>query len=369
MTQAGYGHVSDALHLPPAAQEASGPRVRPYPLRPLAHRLVHVQHPCRDRRPVVAAHRRRRPARRSPPAAPGRPAGPTSGRGQRGRVAGREQDAERAVVQHAPERAEVARRRRARPRSSPPPARSRSSRRRCAARRTRPPTRSSDALDASSSGPSSSIAPAAAGDRSSSASSPSPRPSTRNRAPGCRSSTAGTAAASSGRPLRGSSSRPTNATVGRSGVPLHSGAGRRRGETVDVHAVRDDDGVAAEVLDDGPPRVLRHGDPRAHLLQPGPQHRVRRLHHPRAQVRGVERRDDRPLGRPQRQQRERRRRRLVDVQDVELALGQPAAHPRRAHRPEVHAARRSRCTSPGRRGRPARRTAAPGCRRPPGPAR
>ncbi len=54
----------------------------------------------------------------------------------------------------------------------------------------------------------------------------SPRPATRNRAPGNASSTAGIAPVSTGRPLRGSSSRPRNAIVGACGVPVHRGSGR-----------------------------------------------------------------------------------------------------------------------------------------------
>jgi hypothetical protein len=52
------------------------------------------------------------------------------------------------------------------------------------------------------------------------------------------------------------------------------------------------------------------------------------------QVRGVERRDDRAGRGPQREHRERRAHRLVDVQEVEVALGEPAPHPHPADRPE-----------------------------------
>ena len=77
---------------------------------------------------------------------------------------------------------------------------------------------------------------------------------------------------------------------------------RRRGEPVDEHAVGDDDRVTADVGGDGAPGVLGDRDPGGDLLQARPQQRVGGLHGPRAQVRGVEGRDDRALGRPQRQQ-------------------------------------------------------------------
>ena len=195
---------------------------------------------------------------------------------------------------------------RARRRSSPRPARCRSSRRRCAARRRGRPRRSSAALSSSLTPPRNSQAAdtsgairdarrvlvTVAGDQ---------HPHAREAPP----ATCGSARDSTGRPLRGSSIRPRNAIVGACGVPCHCARRRRGGEPVDEDAVGDDDRVAAEVGGDGAPGVLGDGDPAVDLLQARAQQRVGGLHGPRAQVGGVEGGDDRPLRRPQRQQRRR----------------------------------------------------------------
>src|SRR5690606_878583 len=92
-------------------------------------------------------------------------------------------------------------------------------------------------------------------------------------------------------------------------------------------AVGDHDRVAAQVLDEGAPGVLADRDPRADLLQGGLEDRVRRDHRARARVGGVERGDDRALRGPAGQQAQRGRGGLVDVDDVEGALVQPAPYP------------------------------------------
>ena len=92
----------------------------------------------------------------------------------------------------------------------------------------------------------------------------------------------------------------------RAALPLGLGLGR--GEEADVDAVRDDDRVAAEVLDQRAAGVLAHRDPRADLLQRGLQDRIRGDHRPRARVGGVEGGHDRALRRPAGQQRRARAR-------------------------------------------------------------
>ena len=98
----------------------------------------------------------------------------------------------------------------------------------------------------------------------------------------------------------------------------------------------------------------------ADLLQARPQQRVGRLHRPGAQVRGVEGRDDRPVGRPQGEQRQARADRLVDVHDVEVAVLQPPPACARPRPGRSSPGRPSRCSAPAPPGRRARRTAGSG---------
>ncbi len=82
--------------------------------------------------------------------------------------------------------------------------------------------RSSDAFSASVTGPRNSTA-LKCSPSSASASSRSPRPATSTRSPGWDARSRGSARHSTCRPLRGSSMRPRNASVGACSVPCHRG--------------------------------------------------------------------------------------------------------------------------------------------------
>ena len=106
------------------------------------------------------------------------------------------------------------------------------------------------------------------------------------------------------------------------------------------HAVRDDHGVAADMLDQRVTRGLGHRYPAVDLLHPGAHHRVGDQQHARARDGGMERRDDRAGGHPAGQQGQARDLGLVHVQHVEAAVLDPAPHP--AHRQEAERQARHR---------------------------
>jgi hypothetical protein len=117
---------------------------------------------------------------------------------------------------------------------------------------------------------------------------------------------------------------PDAATVPRpAGHPALTGEGAQR------NTVGYEDRVAPQMLDQGLPGALADRDPGADLLQRRLQDPVRGGHRPGPFHRGVEGGDDRADRRPAGEQPEAGRRRLVDVQDVELAVPDPAAHPGR----------------------------------------
>ena len=97
-------------------------------------------------------------------------------------------------------------------------------------------------------------------------------------------------------------------------------------ERLGVDAVGDDEGVPAEVLDGGAPRLLGNGDPGLDPLQDGPEHRGEELEGPGAVHRRVESRDHGAVGAHERQHRHRGNEGLVHVEDVEVAGPQPRAH-------------------------------------------
>ena len=102
-----------------------------------------------------------------------------------------------------------------------------------------------------------------------------------------------------------------------------------------VEAVRDDHRVAPEVPDHDVAGRLGHGDPRVDLLDQTAQGVAGHLHGPGAGGGGVVGRDHRGLGEPQRLQRDRRGDRLVQVDQVEATVAEPAPDPGGGHRSEA----------------------------------
>jgi hypothetical protein len=100
------------------------------------------------------------------------------------------------------------------------------------------------------------------------------------------------------------------------------------------------DSVASQVLHDDIARRLWYGDACVDLLDCGAQHTTGQLHRSRSWRRGVERGYDGLLCGPQCEQRDARRNRFMNVEYVELAVAQPAAYSRGAHRSEVHSSHR-----------------------------
>ena len=146
--------------------------------------------------------------------------------------------------------------------------------------------------------------------------SPGPRPAAHRGPCGVRPS-------APGRPAGGRSV----ATAGAVGGP---------GEVGDPETVGDDHRIATEVLDHHQPGRLRNRDAGVELLDRRSQHAAGQLHGSRPGRGRVEGGDDRLIGRPQGQQRDARRHRLVQVQQVERVLAEPAPDPGGAQRSEVH---------------------------------
>src|SRR5690606_29244176 len=105
----------------------------------------------------------------------------------------------------------------------------------------------------------------------------------------------------------------------------------------DRDAVGDLDGAAAEVLDLDLAGVGADGDARGEVLQDQLGHVLPGREHPRAGDRGVEGRHDRAAGGEDGQAGQAGGERLVDVEDVEVALDAPAPHAGRRARPEGEA--------------------------------
>ena len=321
----------------------------------------------RDGRPVVARGDRDARARAARRGAPGRRAArPPPWRARRG---------PRRRTARRPRRRRArggTRRGRWRAPACPPPspraARSRSSRRRCSARRRRRPSGASRAFSSSLTRPRRStrsrsprgtsaervVGVARAGDEQ--LRRPGTRVDDRREAP--RAGPAGPCAARRcGRGTRGCRRRAASRRSG--SAPANEATRRRWGS-----ARRRRRGASTSVC-----RAARaHRDAGAELLQRRLQDRRGRGHRARARRRGVERADHRADARPAGEQRQARRGRLVHVQDVEVALAQPAAHPRGGHgaerQPGDRAVVRHGHGAPGRR----RRTAAARRRRRPGRA-
>lgn len=103
-------------------------------------------------------------------------------------------------------------------------------------------------------------------------------------------------------------------------VPVEQrGVGERR----DVDTVGDLHGVGAQRLHLPAAREVRHRDAADDLLVIGPQDALKDAERQRLRGRRVERRDDGPFCGLQCEHRQARRVRLVDVQHVEVALGDP----------------------------------------------
>ncbi len=118
---------------------------------------------------------------------------------------------------------------------------------------------------------------------------------------------------------------------------------RRRGQRSHVDPVGDLHRVGPQRLHLPAPGQVGHRDAADDLLVPGPQQALEDRQRQRFGGRGVKRRHDRALGHPQGPHRQAGRIRFVQVQHVEVAVGQPAPDPavhRRAelqprHRPVV----------------------------------
>ena len=120
--------------------------------------------------------------------------------------------------------------------------------------------------------------------------------------------------------------RGTAAAAARSGSPGRPVRGvERRVVRRDVEAVRDDDGVAAEVADDHVARGRRDGDAGVDPVDGARQGRPGEPQRARARRRRVERRDHRRAGRAERVQRRARGERLVHVQQVDGLGARPSA--------------------------------------------
>ena len=267
----------------PRAPRPRRPAPRPWP-------------PPASRRRAPRRTRRRTGAARSSGWSSSRPAAAASS----GRVAGREQLPGLAAAQHLAERVQVAGHDRGARPPSPRPARCRSSRRRCSARRTRRPSGSTRTLSASLTWPSITIRSRSPAGDLASASSASPGPATSSRRPGRCAASSSKARSRIGEAL----ARLVHPAQEAERAARARPAGQRIGLLEPAHRdpVRDQDSVAAEVLDQRRPRRLGHRDPAADLLQRRLQDRLGHVQRARPRDGGVHGRHDRPVGDPAGQQ-------------------------------------------------------------------